>query len=194
MKKNTVVMAGCGAAVLAAATWSSAAGAQPPSAEQQSTVVTPQPVVVAPQPVVVAPQPTVTEHTTYSAPNPVLLGTGLIVLGGSYIPSVIVAAANNTSYDNHLYIPVVGPWLDLGNRPSCGGFGQTGCGTEDGYKALLIIDGVAQGVGAVATVLGLVVPQRHTTMVVAKADKPTVHVLPAQLNRDAYGVAAFGNF
>ncbi len=179
MKNNTVVMAGCGAAVLAAVTWTAAAGAQ-------TAVTTPQPVV--------APQPTVTEQTSYSAPNPALLGGGLIAFAGSYVPSVIVAAANNTSYDNNLYIPVVGPWIDLGNRPACGGFGQTGCGTEDGYKALLIIDGAVQGVGALATVLGLVVPQRHTTVVVAKADKPTVHVLPAQLNRDAYGVAAFGNF
>jgi len=179
MKKSTRVMAGCAAVALAASTWSAAAGAQ-------TTVVTPQPVA--------QPQPTVTEQTSYSPPNPFLLGTGLIAFAGSYIPSVIVAAANNNSYDNNLYIPVVGPWIDLGNRPACGGFGQTGCGTEDGYKALLIISGTVQGLGALATVMGLVVPQKHTTVVVAKADKPTLHVLPAQLNRDAYGVAAFGNF
>lgn len=139
--------------------------------------------------------PAVVEHTTYYAPpNRVLLGGGLVALVGAYVPSVIVAAASQTSYDAELFIPVVGPWLDLSNRPGCGGFGQTRCGAETGFKALLIVSGAFQGLGAVATVLGLVIPEQRATVKTAAADKPSVRVLPAQVSRDGYGLAAFGSF
>jgi hypothetical protein len=179
MKNFTIVASRtvAGAVALAALGWSTLSAAD--------TVVVP------------VSQPVTHEQTTSSPPNAPLLTGGLIAFGGAYIPSVIVAAANNNnSYDNHLYIPVVGPWLDLGNRPSCGNFGQPGCGTENGFKALLVIDGAFQGLGALATVIGLVTPQHHT-VVTAKAEKvnkPSLHLFPAQVARGAYGLAAFGNF
>jgi hypothetical protein len=140
-------------------------------------------------------RPTVVEQTTYNAPNRALVGGGILALLGAYAPAVFVATAhNNNDYDNHLYIPVVGPWLDLGNRPACGGFGQIACGSEDGFKALLIVDGAVQGLGAAATVLGLVVPEKRTTLVTAKDERPTIRVLPARVSRDGYGVTAIGNF
>jgi hypothetical protein len=176
MKRQTMLAVGTGVSILAAVTWTTTSFAQE---------------VVVAEP---APRPVVAEQTHYAPPNRALLGGGLIAFGGSYIPSVIVAAANDNSYDNHLYIPVVGPWLDLGNRPPCGGVFQTGCGTETGFRALLVVDGIFQGAGALSTLLGLVVPERRSTVLTAKADKPSVHVLPAQVSRDGYGVAAFGNF
>ena len=175
MKRSISAMGACGVS-LVAVTWATAAAAQ-------TTVVTTEP------------HPAVVEQTTSYPPNVPLIGAGLIAFGGAYIPSVIVAAANNNSYDNHLYIPVVGPWLDLANRPDCGGFGQTSCGAEGGFKALLIIDGTFQGVGVLATALGFVVPERHTkTVVAAKADVPHVRFAPTPLGRDGYGVTALGNF
>ncbi len=174
MRKDIVVaLAGTGLTFLVASTWTTRSLAQ----TEVSTA-----------------QPVVTEQTSYSPPNRPLLVGGVVALVGAYVPSVIVAAANDNSYDHHLYIPVVGPWMNLADRPGCGGIGQTGCGTEDGFKALLIIDGAFQGLGALATVLGFVVPERRTTVVTAKVDKPTLHVLPAQVSRDGYGVAAFGSF
>ncbi|MGH7269795.1 MAG: hypothetical protein ACREJ3_05130, partial [Polyangiaceae bacterium] len=149
--KNLTMPLITSAAVLAAVTWANGSFADDTFAEP------PAPHVSA-------------EETTVSPPNAPLLGAGLVTLAGAYVPAVIVAAASNTSYDNRLYLPVVGPWLDLGDRPGCGGFGQHGCGAETGSKALLIIDGAFQGLGAVATVLGLMTPQSHTTMVTAKAD------------------------
>jgi hypothetical protein len=176
MKRQIILAVGAGVSVLAAVTWTTTSFAD--------TVNAAEPVS----------RPVVAEQTHYSPPNVPLLTGGIVALGGAYIPSVIVAAANDNSYDNHLYIPVVGPWIDLANRPPCGGAFQTGCGTETGFKTLLVIDGAFQGLGALATVLGFVVPERRSTVIAAKADKPSVHVLPAQVSRDGYGVAAFGNF
>jgi hypothetical protein len=139
-------------------------------------------------------QPGTVEQISYSRPNGVLIGRGLFAFLGSYVPSVIVAVVNDNSYDKHLYIPVVGPWLDLANRPGCGGVGETGCPTENGYRALLIIVGSFQGLGAAATLVGLMVPQRQITLAPAKAARPTVHVLPARISRDGYGLSAFGTF
>ena len=130
MKRQTMLAVGTGVSILAAVTWTTTSFAQE---------------VVVAEP---APRPVVAEQTHYAPPNRALLGGGLIAFGGSYIPSVIVAAANNNPYDNHLYIPVVGPWLDLGNRPACGGVFQTGCGTETGFRTLLVVDGIFQGAGA----------------------------------------------
>jgi hypothetical protein len=136
------------------------------------------------------------EQTTYHPPNRALIVGGLVSFVGAYVPSVLVAASNNNSYDHKLYIPVAGPWMDLAQRPgACNGFAQPTCGRETAFNALLIINGAFQGLGALATVLGFVVPEKHrTTVITAKADKPTVHIVPAQVSRDGYGLAAFGDF
>ena len=171
-KRWIATTAGCGATVLAAALWA-------PNAHAQNEAVT---------------SPTVVEQTTSSPPNVPIIAGGLVLFGGTYVASAIVAAANNNSYDDHLFIPVVGPWLDLGNRPGCGGPGQTSCSTENGFKALLIMDGAAQGVGALATVLGFVIPERRTTVVTAKNGTPMLQLSPARVSKDGYGLAAYGKF
>jgi hypothetical protein len=173
VKKQTCAAAAAGALVVA--TW---------------TAVSPAETAVA-QP---GEQTAAVEQISYGRPNGVLIGRGLFAFLGSYVPSVIVAVVNDNSYDKHLAIPVVGPWLDLANRPPCGGMGETGCPTENGYRALLIVVGSFQGLGALATLVGLAVPERRITAAPAKAAAPTVHVLPAQVSRDGYGLSAFGTF
>jgi hypothetical protein len=127
----------------------------------------------------------VAERTTYHPPpNPWLIGGGMVAFAGSYVPAVIVAGETSNSYDTHLAIPVVGPWLDLADRPS----------GDAGFRALLILSGVFQAGGVLATVLGFVTPGPQTVVKTADAHKPTLQVLPAQVSRDGYGVAAFGNF
>lgn len=139
--------------------------------------------------------PAVAEQTSYRPPNRAVLAGGILAFLGSYGPAVAVAAANHNSYDNNLYIPLVGPWLDLRNRPGCGGPGEANCSSkEDGSKALLVLSGVFQGLGALTIALGAIVPEKRHTTVRAKADKPTVRVLPAQVSRDGYGLAASGTF
>jgi hypothetical protein len=138
------------------------------------------------------------EHRVYTGPNRALLTSGLMAFGGTYIPSVIVAAESGRSADHHLYVPVAGPWLDLGTRPGCGS-GSTGCDGETTNKVLLIGDGIIQGVGVVAVVMSFLVPERDevvtaTAKNTAKNDDTSVHVTPAQVGRGGYGLAAFGNF
>ncbi len=140
--------------------------------------------------------PAATEQTTYyRPPNRAVLAGGILAFVGSYGAAVAVAAANHNSYDNNLYIPLAGPWLDLQNRPGCSGPGEANCTSkEDGAKALLVLSGVFQGLGALTIALGAIVPEKHHTTVQARADKPTVRVLPAQVSRDGYGLAALGTF
>jgi hypothetical protein len=164
--------------------WTTNAGAQPPSTSPPTNG----------SPVV---QPVVGERTTYQAPNSPLLIGGLIAFGATYVPSVIIAAEANTSWDNYLYIPIVGPWLDLGNRPQCGGTLQPKCSTETGRKIILAANGVVQALGATAIVLGLVLPGRHSELVTAKlgpAQELHMDIVPAQLSADGYGLTAVGDF
>jgi len=137
----------------------------------------------------------VTEQTTYTPPNRPILAGGVIAFVGSYVPSVIVAAANGNSSDNRLYIPIAGPWLDLAARPGCGA-SQSSCDRESAFAALLIVDGVVQTLGALATGLAFVVPERRTRVVTAHVspEKPSVHLVPARMSGDGYGVAAVGKF
>ncbi len=175
--KHVIVVWGALAGGLLAVT--SAAGAL------ADTAVTPEPAA-----------PAATEQTTYyRPPNRAVIAGGVLAFLGSYGPAVAVAAANHNSYDNNLYIPLAGPWLDLRNRPGCGGPGEANCTSkEDGSKALLVVSGVFQALGALTVALGFIVPEKHHTTVQARADKPTVHVLPAQVSRDGYGLAASGTF
>ena len=54
------------------------------------------------------------DRTEFVRPNGVLLATGGLTLLGSYIPSIVVAASSDHDGDNWLYVPVIGPWVDLG--------------------------------------------------------------------------------
>jgi hypothetical protein len=173
-------------AAIAAATWPSASYADAAPAPSAATFPGTASVV---------------EETSYVPPNRAILAGGLIAFAGAYAPSVVVAAANGNSFDNRLYIPIAGPWLDLAQRPGCAG-SQFNCSRESGFAGLLIVDGVVQALGALATGLAFVVPERRTRVLSASADrarkiappKLAVHVVPARLGGDGYGVAAFGGF
>ncbi len=141
-----------------------------------------------------ATQPTTEEQTSYAAPNRWILGGGILGFVGSYAPAVAVALANSSSFNNQLYIPVAGPWLDLAKRPSCGtGLGQTSCVTEDAYQVLLVIDGMVQALSVVAIGVGAVVPEKRTRRVIAKAPSPRVMFTPT-ISPTSYGGAVVGSF
>lgn len=97
-----------------------------------------------------------TTKTTF--PNRPLLITGAVVLGASYGGAAIVGALSDREADKRLYYPVVGPWLDLHAR-DCD---VNGCENETRDKALLIGDGVLQGLGALGMLFSLVVPETTT--------------------------------
>ncbi len=127
-------------------------------------------------------------------PNRPLLITGGAIFAGSYLASVISAAQSDTKGDNNLYIPVVGPWIDMGNR-DCG-FGD--CGSrEDVNNALLLGSGVLQGAGAALLIASVFVPENRERVSVSAAKKPVakpeVKVLPISLRAGA-GIGAVGTF
>lgn len=119
-----------------------------------------------------------------------IIGSALFL--GSYGASVIVGAASGNDSDKKLFIPVAGPWIDMGDR-RCG-FGQCGA-TSDFENSLLVASGVAQAAGIGLAVASLFVPNSSNESRVAKTPpKPELHVLPTSVGRAAPGIGAVGTF
>ena len=158
------------------------------------TTVVEQPAQAPPPAAVVATPaaPVGESRDAYTGPNRRLIGSGLITFGLSYIPALVVAGTSDVSADHHLYVPIVGPWLDLGDRPGCGP-GQISCDAETTNRVLLVVDGIFQGVGAITVVAGFLSPSATEVVTTADADKPTLHLAPANV-ASGYGMAAFGTF
>jgi hypothetical protein len=85
-------------------------------------------------------------------PNKALLATGATVFAAAYLPAIMGGALSDADRRKDLYIPIAGPWLMLTR------------GEEEtrGVKTLLVLDGVAQGLGALMLVSSLFVPERAT--------------------------------
>ena len=101
------------------------------------------PGVAEPQaPATVVAQPVVADQPSHpiNRPSRALLMTGLVLFGAPYVASIGIAATSSHTGDGNLYVPVIGPWLDLGARPGCPSSGD--CGAETGNKVLLVGDGI----------------------------------------------------
>jgi len=146
--------------------------------------------------VVISNAPTVVAAPTGESgailPNPYLLRSGLFTLGAAYVPALVVALESSRSADNRLYAPIVGPWLDLGDRGKCNG----GCGNRETVnKVLLVTDGVFQGLGVLQIVSSLLIPTQHT-LAMHNTDGSTAvafQVMPASFG-SVNGVMAVGEF
>jgi hypothetical protein len=128
--------------------------------------------------------------TSTSPVNRPLLVTSLVLLGGTYGASAIVGGTSRRDADkNNLFYPVVGPWMDYANR---GCNDTTPCNNESGSKALLILDGVGQGLGAIGIVASLFIPERatHHWYIIGGSG---FHAMPSTLGT-GYGLTAFGEF
>jgi hypothetical protein len=125
-------------------------------------------------------------------PNMGLVGSGLVLLGGAYVPSVVVAAASHLDADRALFVPVAGPWIDLAQRPGCAP--NTSCAAENGARVGIVVDGVFQGMGLLGVLAGFVWPAHETTKVANVDLAPTLHVSPAQVGGSGYGMIAAGSF
>ena len=131
----------------------------------------------------------VTSESASPINRPLLL-TSFLLFGGTFGASAIDAATSGRDADkNNLYYPVVGPWRDYANR--CGAAHPCN-GNETGYKALLILDGVGQGLGAIGMVTSLFVPERSTRhwLIIGGAD---FYAAPSAVGT-GYGVGAAGAF
>jgi len=169
----------------------------------------PAPAASAPAPVVVAPaQATGSTEANDSAPAPTpmstldlpvtetsspinrpLMTTSLIVLGGSYGASAIVAYASSRPEDQkNLYYPVAGPWMDLANR-DCN---SRPCNNETLNKVLLIADGAGQGLAALGVLSSFFLPEKSTRHWYLLGNND-VHWAPSSVG-SGYGLAAAGRF
>lgn len=134
-----------------------------------------------------------TERTVEHRPNRTLLSTGIGIFVVSYGASAVAGAISDRESDKNLFIPVVGPWMDLADR-SCGT--AEPCGNrEDVNKAMIITSGVVQGAGVLMALGSLILPE--TTSVTEKRttakNKPTVAVSPVSFGAGA-GLGAVGRF
>ncbi len=165
----------------------------PISRADDVTVIAPQPAPV----VVVRPAPatdTVQTRTESAGADTTQIGAGAITLGISFGVAAVVASTSGRAADSDLYVPIVGPWLDLtdrGRSPPHGSYDP-----EIGNRVLIVIDGVFQGLGVLSIVSGLVFPRTHevTTTTTGAATQPTVQIRPEEFAHGGLGVAAVGRF
>jgi hypothetical protein len=97
-------------------------------------------------------------------PNRPLIVSGFVTFGIPYTISVVVAATSPRDDDHALYIPLVGPWIDLATRGGCPASGAS-CSGETAAKAGLIVDGIFQGLGVISMASGFLWRQQSYTTV-----------------------------
>lgn len=135
--------------------------------------------------VVVSPSVATTVETT--SPNTPVIASGVVTFGLAYGIAVGVAATSDNSADQRLYVPVVGPWLDLADRPTCPIENQQ-CDKTTTQKILIGADGVFQAVGIVVAIYGIMTPRRHVV------DSRRVQVVPVGMGGGGHGLALTGAF
>jgi hypothetical protein len=152
--------------------------------------------VSPPAPAVAQPAPqtdTVRTHTESTGPDMRTIGGGIVTFGISYGIAIGVAAGSDHEGDHHLFVPLVGPWLDLGDRGSCPL--SRSCAAETANRALIVVDGVFQAIGVLSVVSGFVFQTTRdvTTTSTSKAE-PTLRIEPVQYAHRGLGLAAVGTF
>jgi hypothetical protein len=130
-------------------------------------------------------------RTETTSPDMREVGGGVVTFGISYGIALGVAATSGHQGDDHLYIPVVGPWLDFGDRGACRG----SCDNETVDRAFIVVDGVFQALGALSIVSGLVFQTTHDVATTSTADvtQPSLRIVPIYAN-GVPGLAAVGRF
>lgn len=140
------------------------------------------------QPVVVQPQPVVEQNPNdldYDYMNAGVFSSGAVLFGGSYLASVIVAGSSDHPGADRLFVPVLGPWLALGDWGNCN-VTNPGCDSNTSDKVLLVADGIVQAAGILTMMDGLIWPSSHRRVVVADTK---VHFAPT-----GAGGMVFGHF
>jgi hypothetical protein len=128
-------------------------------------------------------EPTLETETERMAwPNRPLLATGATLFGLSYLPAVIGGALSDAEDKEDLYIPVAGPWMML----------TQGADESRGEKALLVTNGVAQGVGALMLLSSFFIPERRTEHWYLLGSND-LRLTPARVGT-GYGMGALGRF
>lgn len=83
-------------------------------------------------------------------------GFGAALLGGAWLPSVIVGATSDIDANHWLYVPVAGPWVAYAMRDACApDVDPRPCLNDAGARVGLIIDGILQTTGLGLLLVGL---------------------------------------
>jgi len=126
-------------------------------------------------------------------PNRFMLTTGLILWGVPYTASVVTAAQSSNPADQHLYVPIVGPWIDLSQRGGCP-VAANSCNTETTNKVLLVGDGIFQAIGTLDVLWAFLRPEhREITTVSATRYTPKIAFAPSSV-ASGYGLTALAVF
>jgi hypothetical protein len=115
---------------------------------------------------------------------------GVVLFGVSYGAAVIVAASTDSDANDRLYVPLLGPWLAMGDRGDCP-VQDAACDSETSKKILLGVDGVLQATGAIVLVYGLLSPRSYTKTTVAGRD---VDIVPVAMQGGGRGFGLTGSF
>lgn len=162
---------------------------QPVQQNTQQNQTNQTPVVVVnpnePPPAAPEPVPLQPEETTdmWNAP---VFATGALVFGASYGASLVEAGTSDHPGADRLWVPVVGPWLALGDWGSCP-IAESRCDNSTTDKVLLVADGVFQAAGVITMIDGILSPTHH--VVAVETAQRGVHVRPT-----GNGVLVFGRF
>ena len=109
-------------------------------------------------------------------PNYELIAGGTLLFVSAYGFSAMTASASPVHADENLFIPVVGPWLDLAARPHCDNLRMhPACETEGANKAMLVASGVTQSLGVLLVLGGVLFPK---LTIVDGRQSAKVEVLP----------------
>jgi hypothetical protein len=139
-------------------------------------------------------------------PRKGLVISGSIVFGIPYFLSLSVAASSKFTPDRWLYAPIVGPFVDLGNRKEdCTTIGNapfgstTTCKDDSSERFFLMADGLMQVAGATMLILGLALPQHllvrdDAPFVGSKRSQFAWSVAPQKMGRSGYGLGLAGTF
>ncbi|MCE9576940.1 MAG: hypothetical protein K8W52_27585 [Deltaproteobacteria bacterium] len=173
---------------------------QPAVAQPVVVVASPPPTTVA-QPIVVVtpdePAPVVAvvpADEEYDRWNMTMFSSGALIFVGTYSASAIVAGTSDRKGDDRLFVPVLGPWLDLADRGACPIDQQT-CDSETTAKVLLVADGVFQAAGLLAMVDGIFIgSHHHRSPMEARRDYEKTRVAPVHMGPGAPGLAVMGRF
>jgi len=164
-----------------------------PATSRADDATPPPPSTVAPEP---APITDTTRTRTESAgPDLRTIGGGIVTFGISYGIGIAVASNSGHHGDRHLYVPVIGPWLDLGDRG--GGCSQSGsCDKETFNRFLIAADGVFQALGVLSVISGFVFEPRRevTTTTTTATARPPIQITPVEYAHGGLGLAALGTF
>lgn len=120
-------------------------------------------------------------------PNAALITGGAVMFGLSYGGSVIVGAVSDNKADQHLFVPVAGPFMNLATRSCPEGMS---CPGEPANKVLLAADGLLQAAGVLQIIGGFVFPEKTT---ITRSVSKGVRITPT-FGKNGVGVSASGSF